>query len=138
MSKAGIRVVVVDEHLEVLRALAASLECVAGVEQVRAAVRPDEALKLAREWQPHVVLLEVKRRDGRGLELCRTLSAIRPQPAVLVFTSYANPVEELEAMGAGAAGYLLKETDNAALVSAVLRLGNRNPRTGAGGSESED
>lgn len=115
------RVLVVDPNGEVRRRLADVLARLTGME-VKAVGQAMEVRELLNQWQPHLVLLETKRPDGRGLTLCREILARAPQVQLLVVTSYLDPWERLQALLAGAAGYLLKEVDAEALAGAVIRL----------------
>ncbi len=115
------RVLVVDERTEVRAALAATLQQ-EGVGPVRTAADAETALELVKTWHPDVVLVEVKRRDGRGVELCRRIRERAPQALILVVTSYPDPLERLEAIRAGADGYLLKEPDPSPLIGRIRQL----------------
>jgi DNA-binding NarL/FixJ family response regulator len=58
-----------------------------------------------------VVLLDVKRGDGGGIEICRKIVRERPSTRVLVLTSYPDEREQGETQAMGAVGYLLKDLD---------------------------
>lgn len=123
------RVLVVEEREAVLRALTASL-VQAALGEVVGTADPFRALDLIRSWHPDAVILEVKRRDGLGLKLCRVIRQAAPYTLLLVVTSYPDPLERLAAMQAGADGYLMKELDLAELVT---RLHTGNSPTTHGG-----
>lgn len=128
-SPAGVRVLIVDEHPDVREALAQVLGTSPGIREARAVGGAAEALALAETWQPDVVLLETKRRDGDGLDLLRRLLRGGEGPPVLVVTSYPDAFERLEVMYAGGSGYLLKGMPAEVLVAEVLgaRRGRQHP-----------
>lgn len=118
------RVLIVDERPSVQAALATSLS-EARLGDVLTASEPAGALKLLAEWRPHAVILEVKRRDGQGMHLCRRIRAEAPDVLLVIITSYPDPLERLEAMGLGVDDYLLKQADPAELVERLRRTGKR-------------
>lgn len=122
-----VRVLVVEERAAVRGALVAALSEAAGIGEVGAAGSPGRAQELASAWRPDVILLEVKRRDGRGLELCHTLAAAAPGARVLVVTSYPDALEELAASQARVAGYVLKDTRPEELLRAIIRASHAVP-----------
>lgn len=122
-----LRVLVVEEHAAVRQALAAALATAAEIGEVRAAGNPERALALAAAWRPDVILLEVKRRDGRGLELCQALAAL-PGARVLVVTAWTDALEELATSQARVAGYVLKDTRPEELLQAILRASTAAPQ----------
>lgn len=115
-----LRVLVVEEHAGVRSALVAALSAAAEIQEVRATGSPERAERTTVDWQPDVILLEIKRRDGKGLALCRTLAAAAPGARILVVTSYPSALEELAATKAHVAGYVLKETDPDRLLHAII------------------
>ncbi|MFZ5827497.1 MAG: response regulator [Bacillota bacterium] len=122
------RVLVIEERETVLRALTASLTQ-AEMGEVLGTTDPLRALDLIRLWQPEAVILEVKRRDGLGMQLCRVIRESAPQIQLLVVTSYPDPLERLAAMKAGADAYLMKELDLAELVTR-LHIGSSPTNNG--------
>jgi DNA-binding NarL/FixJ family response regulator len=104
-----IRVLIVDDHEGVRGELPAILARSGDVEVVGATGCPEEAARCLTEHHPEVVLLDVKRHDGHGLDLCRSLSGMGREHAVVIFTSYLSREEWHEAQEAGATDYLLKQ-----------------------------
>lgn len=112
-----IRVFIVDDHALVRRALRDLLTAENDIELTGEAATLEEARVGIAEQEPDVVLLDLRFPEGSGLDLCLEL---RDQPPeVLVLTSSADPGEVLEAVEAGAAGYLLKSADVEEYVQAV-------------------
>ena len=117
-----IRVMIVDDHEPVRGELAATLARFEAVEVVGATGCAEEATRWLTERHPEVVLLDVKRRDGDGLDLCRRLLANGHSHAVVILTSYLSREEWREAREAGAADYLLKQIDCKALLSKITEV----------------
>jgi two-component system response regulator DevR len=114
-----IRVMIVDDHERVRRELVTSLARCETVEVVGATGCADEAACWLVERHPDVVLLDVKRDDGGGLDLCRRLSGNGHGCAVVVLTSYLSGEEWREAREAGATDYLFKQIDSKALLAKI-------------------
>ena len=81
--------------------------------------RGDVAVELAMELQPDVVILDVRLPGLNGIEAARRIAARRPATRVLIVSAYDDDQYILEALRAGAAGYLLKTAPGAELVNAV-------------------
>ena len=117
-----IKVFLVDDHEVVRRGLRDLLDAEDDIEVVGDA--PSAGMALARmiASPPHVALLDVRLPDGSGVEVCRDLRSEHPEVACLMLTSYADDEALFDAIMAGAAGYLLKETKGTDLVEAVRRV----------------
>lgn len=123
-----IRVMIVDDHERVRHELESSLTRCGMVEVVGATGSADEAARWLGERRPDVVLLDVKRDDGGGLDLCRRLSGNGHGCVVLVLTSYLTGDDWREVREAGAADYLLKQIDSKALVDKIAEVVRLAPR----------
>ena len=126
-----IRVLIVDDHDRVRGELVTALRRADPLEVVGATGCADEALEWLHERSPDVVLLEVKREDAAGLELCRRLSHNAQHHAVVVLTSYLSPEEWGRARDAGAIDYLLKLIDSKALVAKITQVARRRRTDGS-------
>ena len=105
-----IRVLLVDDHPVVRSGLAALLGGEPGIEVVGAAASGEEALELAADLVPDVVLCDL--RLGPGIDGVAVTSALRERGiAVLILTTYDNDSDIARAVLAGAAGYLLKDAE---------------------------
>lgn len=78
-----------------------------------------EGLAAARIHRPDLALLDIRLPDGSGIDTCRQILAELPATRVVMLTSYSNDNLVYDAIVAGAQGYLLKEIDPQALLSAM-------------------
>ena len=114
------RIYIIDERESVRRALGDRLAQTASVTVVGDAGDASRALQALHEGGVDVVLVEIKRGDGLGLELVRQLSASSKAPRVIVLTSYPTDWEEAAAKRAGASAYLLKDLNTEELLQQIL------------------
>jgi DNA-binding NarL/FixJ family response regulator len=114
-----IRLVIVDDHSVVREGLRAFLRLQDGIEVVGEAAGPDEAVRVAEESLPDVVLLDLAMPEGDGIGAIRRLLEVAPHTRVLVLTSFADDAQIFAAIAAGAAGYLLKDVDPGALADGI-------------------
>ncbi len=113
------RVLIADDHPLVRQGLRAVLDSTDDLEVVGEAADGPEAVTLALEESPDVVLLDLQMPGLHGIEAMRQILARRPSTAVLVLTMFEEDDTVFAAVGAGAAGYLLKGADGIDIVSAV-------------------
>lgn len=113
-----IRVLIADDHGVVREGLRALLER-EGISVVGEARTGQEAVALARQLQPTVILLDVRMPDGDGLQALAAIKAAQPQISVIMLTIYTNPGYLVRAVSNGAAGYLSKEVDPERIPRAV-------------------
>ena len=114
-----VRVLIVDDQTVVREGLAAILGTDPDLEVVGLAADGQQALALAAELQPDVVLMDLKMPVLDGVQATRQLQRQQPGIPVLVLSTYADEEWVLNALRAGAAGYLLKDTRREALVAAI-------------------
>ncbi|MEU8006529.1 response regulator transcription factor [Catellatospora sp. NPDC049111] len=115
-----ITVLLVDDHPIVRAGLRATLEADPGLRVVGEASEGDEAVRLARELCPDVVLMDLQL--GPGIDGAAATARVRelPEPPrVLVLTTYDSDADILRAIEAGAIGYLLKDAEPADLLRAL-------------------
>jgi DNA-binding NarL/FixJ family response regulator len=106
-----IRILVADDHDVVRRGLTALLDGTDGFAVVGAAADGEEAVALAGEHEPDVVLMDLSMPGVDGIEATRRLMAERPDSRVVVLTSFSDRERILDALDAGAVGYLLKDAE---------------------------
>ena len=114
-----IRVVLVDDHRLVRAGLQSLLDELDDIEVVGTAADGDEALAVVRATRPDVVLMDLSMARMDGVEATRQISAELPEVQVVVLTSFAEASRVQDALDAGAVGYLLKDTEPAALVRGI-------------------
>jgi two-component system response regulator DesR len=114
-----IRVLIAEDQTMVLGALKALLDIEDDIEVVAQAKDGREALQLAKESKPHVVLTDIEMPFLTGLELARELKSQGSRARVVVLTTFARAGYLRRALEAGVAGYLLKDSPSEKLASAI-------------------
>ena len=122
------RVLLADDHDVVRQGFRLVLGSQPDIEVVGEAPNGREALEEARRLRPDLVLMDVIMPVMDGLEATRRIKAEMPGVCVLMFTSHEEPEYLLEAIEAGAAGYVLKGAPVSRLIGAIRRaLGGDSP-----------
>ncbi|MFJ9007808.1 response regulator [Streptomyces canus] len=114
-----IRVFLLDDHEVVRRGVMDLLDAEDDINVVGDAANVEHALVRAPAVRPHVAVLDVRLPDGDGITVCRELRNQMPDLAVLMLTSFDEEDALLDAIMAGASGYVLKQIKGTDLVSAV-------------------
>jgi DNA-binding NarL/FixJ family response regulator len=104
------RVLIADDHAPTRSGVRQSLEA-GGFEVVAEAADGEQAIALAREKKPDVCLLDISMPGGGGIKAASAITDEMPETAVVMLTAFAGDDELFDSLKAGAAGYLLKETD---------------------------
>ncbi len=118
----AIRVLIVDDSVlvrEGLRAVFSTQQRQPAIAVVGEAGTVADAIALAPQLQPDVVLLDIRLPDGSGLTACAELCRVLPNTRVLILTSVATDNLIQQAIQAGAQGYLMKEIDPEGLTRAI-------------------
>jgi two-component system, NarL family, response regulator DevR len=118
----AVRVALVDDHEVVRRGLRDLLDGEPGIEVVAEAGGVQEAMARVSATLPDVVVVDVRLPDGDGVALCRALRQLDPAPKCLVLTAFDDERALVEAITAGASGYLLKQVRGQDLVDAVREV----------------
>ncbi|WP_370415933.1 response regulator [Streptomyces fradiae] len=113
------RVFLVDDHEVVRRGLHDLIDDEPDMEVVGEAATAEQALARGPALRPDVAVLDVRLPDGNGISVCRELRSRMPELACLMLTSFDDEDALLDAIMAGAAGYVLKQIKGSDLVSAV-------------------
>ena len=113
------RLLIADDHALAREGMRSMMANEPDLQIVGEAKDGEEVLKLCRRFRPELVLMDVRMPKMDGLEATRAIKEISPQTAILVVSTYENQEYLLEAIKAGAAGYILKEATKGQLLSAV-------------------
>lgn len=114
-----IKVFLLDDHEVVRRGLHDLLDTEPDISVVGEAGTVDHALARGPALRPDVAILDVRLPDGDGITVCRELRSRMPELACLMLTSFDDDDALLDAIMAGAAGYVLKQIQGSDLVAAV-------------------
>jgi NarL family two-component system response regulator LiaR len=115
----AITILIVDDHAVVREGLRTFLGLQAGFEIVGEAADGDEALEQAEQLDPDVILMDLVMPNRDGVSAMQTLKQRGSRSRVIVLTSFLEDDRLLPALEAGAAGYLLKNSQPAELARAV-------------------
>lgn len=115
----AIRVLICDDHQLMQRGIRTLLETVPDIEVVGAASTAEEAVVLARELRPDVVLMDISMPGGGGIDATRQISQSMPDVRVLILTGHEEEMILQEALKAGAAGYIVKRAAETELIDAA-------------------
>ena len=114
-----IRVVVVDDHTIVREGITRLLDSADEIEVVGTARDGAEAIDVVDRAVPDVVLMDLSMPGVDGVEATRQVMIAHPEVRVIVLTTFADQQRILDVLGAGAAGYLLKDAEPDEVISAV-------------------
>ncbi|HEX6354765.1 response regulator [Actinophytocola sp.] len=117
-----IRIFLVDDHEVVRRGVADLFEDEPDLTIVGDAADVTSALATIPNHNVDVAVLDVRMPDGNGIELCRDLRSQLPELRCLILTSYSDDEAMLNAIMAGASGYVLKQVLGAELIAAVRKV----------------
>jgi two-component system, NarL family, response regulator DevR len=118
-----LRIFLLDDHEVVRRGVRELLEAEDDLEVVGEADTAELALARIPPTRPDVALLDVRLPDGDGVEVCREIRSRHPEIACVMLTSFSDDEALLQAVMAGAAGYLLKQIRGTDIIDAVRRAG---------------
>jgi two-component system response regulator NreC len=113
------RILIADDHGVLRAGLRALLSVEPDLEVVGEAADGREALRLAHELNPDLVLLDLVMAGLGGIEVTRQLKKLLPDTRVLILTVYEDATLASEALQAGAAGYLIKRAVESELINAI-------------------
>src|SRR5438128_2907274 len=116
------RLVIADDHDLARAGLHTMLTGQRGLELVGEAKNGREALALCHRLQPDLALIDVRMPEMDGLATCRGIKQECPATSVILVTIHENPEYLLEALKAGAAGYVLKDITQRELIASVGRV----------------
>jgi NarL family two-component system response regulator LiaR len=117
--KETIRILIVDDHTVVRDGLNALISMEAGMQVVGLAADGLEAVKLATELKPDVILMDLVMPRMDGVQAIIEIHRETPNARILVLTSFAENHQVFSAIKAGATGYLMKDTSAEQLIEAI-------------------
>jgi len=118
----SIRVLLAEDQTMLRGALAALLDLEPDITVIAQAANGNEALKLARDLAPDVIVTDIEMPAKTGLELASDLNLAESRARVIILTTFARPGYLRRALDAGAHGYLLKERPASELADAIRRV----------------
>jgi len=116
------RVVIADDQTLFRSGLARLLDSDDRVAVVGEAVDGNDAVKIALAVKPDVVLMDIKMPNLDGIEACRRIVTENPKIKVLMLTTFEADNHVIQALKAGASGYVLKDSQAGAIVSSILAV----------------
>jgi DNA-binding NarL/FixJ family response regulator len=114
-----IRVLVVDDHIVVRSGIEQVLSTTDDIEIVGLAPDGQRAVEMVQALKPDVVLMDLSMPVMDGVEATRRIRALAPDTKVVVLTSFSDQARIMDAMSAGAEGYLLKHADPGQIMDAI-------------------
>jgi len=123
----NIRVLVVDDHTVVRDGLIALLSAEPGMEIVGSGSDGIEAVKLAKELKPDVILLDLVMPRMDGVQAIQEIKLDNLDTRILVLTSFAENHQVFSAIKSGAIGYLMKDTSSEELIQAIRDTYHNKP-----------
>jgi DNA-binding NarL/FixJ family response regulator len=119
-----IRVVLVDDQTLVRQGIRSLLELAGDITVVAEAADGEEAVRVVTQERPEIVLLDLRMPRKGGVEVLRELSAAGALPPTIILTTFDDDEALLEAVRAGAKGYLLKDVSLERLTDAIRAVAN--------------
>jgi DNA-binding NarL/FixJ family response regulator len=114
-----IGILIVDDHGVMREGLSRLFDTADDIEVLAAARDGEEAVALAAEHRPKVVLMDLSMPNMDGADATRKIVAADPEVQVVILTSFSDRREILNALDAGAVGYLLKDAEPGELIEGV-------------------
>ncbi|MGH2833671.1 MAG: response regulator [Solirubrobacteraceae bacterium] len=119
---APIRVLLADDQRLVRESLATLLGLLGGIELLATACDGEEALTLAEQYRPQIVLMDLRMPRLDGIEATRRLRESHPEIQVIALTTYADDESVLGVLRAGAKGYLTKDASGEDIREAIFTV----------------
>jgi DNA-binding NarL/FixJ family response regulator len=120
------RVVIADDHAFYRKGLVASLRA-SGIDVVREAANGEAAIRAVAETAPDLVLMDVNMPGVNGVEATRRLTELFPATGVVMLSVSAEEADVVNAIRAGATGYLLKESPPEEILTAIREAAAGRP-----------
>lgn len=114
-----ISILLAEDHVVVRESIRQSLERVENFAVIGEAGDGEEAVRMAKELRPAVIIMDISMPKLNGIEATKQIKATQPGAIILVLTAYDYEQYIFPLLEAGAAGYLLKDISSAELVNAI-------------------
>jgi NarL family two-component system response regulator LiaR len=125
-----ISILIVDDHTVVRDGLNALISAEAGMKVVGMCGDGQQAVKLAAELRPDVILLDLVMPNMDGVQATLAIRKVLPEARILILTSFAENHQVFSAIKAGAIGYLMKDTSSEDLIQAIRDTYENRPALG--------
>ncbi|WP_123042599.1 response regulator transcription factor [Cohnella candidum] len=119
-----LRIVIVDDHPMFRHGVRTLFSTTPDLEVVGEAANGQEALTLASELIPDVMLMDIRMPGESGVEITRKITSRFPAVRILILTMFEDDASVFTAMRSGAKGYVLKDADKDELLRAIRAVGN--------------
>jgi len=120
----ALTVMIADDHPVFRKGLRVLLAAMPNTEVVGEATSGEEAVRLAEQLQPDVILMDLRMPGGGGLEAIRQIVHTSPHIRILVVTMFEDDDSVFAAMRAGARGYVLKDMNDEDIARAIVAVGS--------------
>ena len=117
-----INIVLADDHILVRKGIKAMLESEEDLNVIGEAGNGEEALEVAKQLHPDILVLDIRMPEMTGLEAAARLNEVSPTTKALILSMHDSEEYVLQALDAGAYGYLLKDTDKTEFVKALKQI----------------
>lgn len=117
-----ISIVLADDHILVRKGIKAMLESEEALNVIGEAGNGREALEVARDLRPDILVLDIRMPEMTGIEAAAKLSEFSPTTKALILSMHDSEEYVLQSLDAGAYGYLLKDTDKGEFVKALKQI----------------
>lgn len=121
-----INIVLADDHVLVRNGIKAMLESDADIHVAGEAGSGAEALEVARQLRPDILVLDIRMPGMTGLEAAEKLGEVAPDTKAVILSMHDSEDYVLQALDAGAYGYLLKDTDKNEFIRALKQIHSGN------------
>ncbi|PKM81057.1 MAG: DNA-binding response regulator [Firmicutes bacterium HGW-Firmicutes-14] len=118
-----VKLVLVDDYEVQILGLKTLFQYYSNIEVVGEACSGEDAIKLSRELNPDVVVMDIRMSGLSGIEACREIKQNNPNIKVIMLTSHADDEAVFASLAAGADGYVLKQIGSNDLIEAVEKVG---------------
>ena len=127
-----VSIVIVDDHAVVRRGLRELISTISECEAIGEAANGEEAIRVVDELRPDIVLMDISMPVMDGVDATRAIMAAHPDTRVIMLTSDSAKSRVLGALEAGAAAYVLKDTEPDRILMRVRSTARTVPRLLAG------